>query len=663
MKIKTRIQVSITLCIVLVMTIGLFVFMAIREVNDKSREAKVVAIIVKHMAELNTTTHEYLLHRGERSLVQWKLKYDSLANRLTREENKFESPDEKISLNKIHRNLVRLGTAFSKLTTDFENERGLDRQKDPISSELQDRLIGELLIKSQATVSPVFHLQRVINDEIEVAQISSSILIYIFLVVFMFLVVGTLIWIKKSVARPIIILEEGTQIIGAGNLSHKVGTEAKDEIGALSRSFDKMTEDLKKSTTSIVDLNKEIVERKQSDNALRESEERYRNIFENIQDVYYEASMDGTILEISPSIENISKYKREELIGKSLYDIYTDPKEREKLISVILDSGKVANFEVHLTDKDGSPHSVELNTTLYRDQKGKPIKIIGSMRDISERKQLESRLRQSQKMEAIGSLAGGTAHEFNNILGTIIGNTALALNDVPESNPARECLEEIQSASLRAKNVVRQLLGFARKSVFQLIPVQISPIVSETLKLIRASISATIEIRQDLSCKSDTVMADTVQINQVLINLCTNAKNAMQEKGGVLEVKLEDTVLDEKSATRYEDLSPGNYVKLIVKDSGHGIDPKIITRIFDPYFTTTSLAEGIGMSLAVVHGIVKHHNGAITVASEPGKGAAFEVLFPLTEAEAEQEAGELEALPAGNENILFVDDEASLAKM
>ena len=211
--------------------------------------------------------------------------------------------------------------------------------------------------------------------------------------------------------------------------------------------------------------------------------------------------------------------------------------------------------------------------------------------------------------------------------------------------------------------MVRQILGFARKSVFQLIPVQISPTISETLKLIRASIPADIEIRQNFSCKSDTVMADSSQISQVLMNLCINAKNAMQEKGGVLEVKLENTSLDKKSATRYEDLTPGNYVKLTVKDSGHGIDLKIIDRIFDPYFTTTSLAEGAGMGLAVVLGIVKHHNGAITVASEPGKGAAFEVLFPLTEAEMAQEAGEPEALSVGAERILFIDDEESLVKL
>jgi len=649
MKIKTRIQAIIILCIVLTVTIGIFIVMTMQKINDDNQKAKIAAIIVKDMAELNIATHEYLHYPGERPLVQWKSKYDSLINSFSKRKTKFYNSNEIIALNNINQNLVGLEAIFNDLSTGFEKEHELDRQKGPISLELHERLVGDLLIRSQATISTAFRLQRAIQDEIEVIRKRSGILIFILLVVFTFFVVGILFWVNQSIARPIIMLKKGAQIIGAGNLSHKVGSEAKDEIGVLSRSFDEMTENLKQTTASIAELH--------------ESKERYRNIFENIQDVYYEASMDGTILEISPSIGDISEYKRKELIGKSLYDIYADPKEREEFLSVILDSGKVANHQIHLTDKDGSQHTVELTSTLYRDQNGNPIKLIGSMRDISDRKRMEAELRQSQKMEAIGSLAGGVAHEFNNLLTVIIGNTELAINDVPESNPARECLEEIQSASSRAKDVVRQLLGFARKSVFQLVSVQISPIINESLKLIRASIPATIEIRRNLSCKSDTVMADSSQINLVLLNLCANAKNAMQEEGGVLEVKLENTSLDETSATRYEDLSPGNYLKLTVRDSGTGIDPKIIDRIFDPYFTTTSLAEGTGMGLAVVHGIVKNHNGAITVASEPGKGTVFEILFPLTEAEAEQEAGEPEALPTGNEKILFVDDEASLVKM
>ena len=211
--------------------------------------------------------------------------------------------------------------------------------------------------------------------------------------------------------------------------------------------------------------------------------------------------------------------------------------------------------------------------------------------------------------------------------------------------------------------MVSQILSFARKSIVKRKPVQIGPAIRGTLKLIRASIPTSIEIRQNLSCESDTVMADSTQINQVLMNLCANARDAMKEKGGVLEVKLKNTILDERSATRYEGLIPGNYVKLIVGDTGTGIDPEIIDRIFEPYFTTTSLAEGTGMGLAVVHGIVKRHDGAIRVQSELGRGTTVEVLFPCIEMVAvEPKPEELEKLPSGNERILFVDDEKNLVR-
>jgi len=392
---------------------------------------------------------------------------------------------------------------------------------------------------------------------------------------------------------------------------------------------------------------------------LLESEEKYRDVTCNIPGMIYRGKPDWSTKIILNS-EKVCGYLVDEFNTQKVNWIdLIHPDDKQRVfgeVAKIIEKPLSIVQEYRVIAKDGSTRWVSDHKTSFFKEDGSFIGVDGIVYDITERKRaveerekLQEQLLQSSKMEAIGSLAGGIAHEFNSILGAIIGNTELAIADVPESNPARECLEEIQSASLRAKKVVRQLLGFAQKSVFPLQPLHLSPVIREATTLIRASIPSTIEIRQNLSCKSDTVMADTVQINQVLINLCTNAKNAMQEKGGVLEVKLEDTSLDEKSATHYEDLSPGNYVKLIVKDTGHGIDPKNIDRIFDPYFTTTSLAEGTGMGLAVVHGIVKHHNGAISVESEPGKGTVFEVLFPLTEAEAEQEAGEIEGLPTGAE--------------
>ena len=416
-----------------------------------------------------------------------------------------------------------------------------------------------------------------------------------------------------------------------------------------------------------ISLFQNITLRKEAEEALQKSEEKYRSLVKNITSAVYKGYKDWSVEFFDEKIELFTGYDVNEFNSKKMKwsDIIVkeDIETAREIFIKALKTDKSYVREYRIKSKAGDIHWIEERGYIVCGNNGEIEYVNGIFFDKTETKKLEAQLQQSQKMESIGTLAGGTAHEFNNILTTIIGNTELALNDVPESNPARECLEEIQTASLRAKDTVRQLLGFARKSVFQLMPVQISPIIRETLKLIRASIPTTIEIRQNLSFESDTVMADSTQISQILINLCANAKNAMQEKGGVLEVKLENTTLDEKSATHYEDLSPGNYLKLTVKDCGYGIDPKIIDRIFEPYFTTGSLAEATGMGLAVVHGIVKHHNGAIIVASEAGKGTVFEVLFPLIEAEAEQEAGEPEALPTGAERILFIDDEESLVKM
>jgi len=409
----------------------------------------------------------------------------------------------------------------------------------------------------------------------------------------------------------------------------------------------------------ILGISRDITERKQTQEALLKNEEKYREIFENIQDVYYETTIDGTILELSPSIENISQYKRKELIGKSAYDIYTHPEQRNELISMLFTKGKAHDFEIFLTDKDGSQHPCTINVVLIKNEQGNPIKFIGSLRDISKRKELEAQLRHAQKMESIGTLAGGIAHEFNNILGIILGNAELGVDDVPDGSLAKECLDEIRSASLRASDVVQQMLSFARKNLIELEPVNLTPIIKDCLRLLRSSIPATIEISQDISCEVDTVFADPTQMSQVLMNLCTNAAHAMGENGGVLEVTLKNIEFEKQDEEL--EVKSGCYVALTVSDTGHGIEPEIADQIFDPYFTTKEV--GTGMGLSVVHGIVKSCHGVITVQSEPGKGSMFQVLLPVFESEIQQKAREPEALPIGNEKILFIDDEESIVKM
>jgi len=277
-----------------------------------------------------------------------------------------------------------------------------------------------------------------------------------------------------------------------------------------------------------------------------------------------------------------------------------------------------------------------------------------------EKLKLETQLQQVQKMESIGTLAGGIAHDFNNMLGIIVGNTELAMFDVPEWNPARQNLEEIRIASMRARDVVKQILAFSRQSPKEMKPVRISPIIKESLKLLRSSIPTTVQIHHNISTESDTIRGDPTQINQVFINLCTNAAHAIGDKAGILEVRLENIELDEDFTIHHHDLSPGKFMRLTVSDTGKGIEPTILKRIFDPYFTTKKIGEGSGMGLSVVHGIVKSHGGVILVSSEPGKGTTFHVLFPSIKDETHPEVELLAKIPRGHERILFVDDEKAM---
>ena len=281
----------------------------------------------------------------------------------------------------------------------------------------------------------------------------------------------------------------------------------------------------------------------------------------------------------------------------------------------------------------------------------------------AESAKLEAQLRQSQKMEAVGTLAGGIAHDFNNILWGIIGFTEMALMDASEESELAENLNQVLAAGKRAKELVQRILDFSRTKERETTPVNLRPIVEDAAKLLRASLPSTIRIDLQISTTGTYVSADPTQIHQVLMNLGANARNAMEEQGGKLEIGLHPKDLEHPEVMTDGELSPGSYVEITVRDTGSGIEPDIIDRIFEPYFTTRRKGMGTGMGLAVVHGIVKSHSGAVKVESELGKGTVFRIFFPRIEQEIvdiEETAGTLEK---GNERILFVDDEASLTRL
>jgi len=298
-----------------------------------------------------------------------------------------------------------------------------------------------------------------------------------------------------------------------------------------------------------------------------------------------------------------------------------------------------------------------------KSQTDEVVSIITSGRDITEFKILHQKLNQAYKMEAIGTLAGGIAHDFNNILSPIIMGTEMVLAEIPHMNPEEGILRKVIQAAVRAKELVQQILNFSRQENEDKRFIQFIPIIKETVKLIRSSLPSTIEIKLDILAEDDVIQGDPVQMHQVLMNLCTNAFHSMQEKGGLLEIQITNENIDSEEATLSDDLKPGYFVKLAIKDTGHGMDSKTMEKIYDPFFTTKARGEGTGMGLSVVHGIIKDHEGYLYIESVVEKGTTFTILLPCIKNVLTEEKEKIEPPPFGSERILFVDDEQAIVNM
>jgi len=411
-------------------------------------------------------------------------------------------------------------------------------------------------------------------------------------------------------------------------------------------------------------LKQELAERVQVLERLKRSEERYRLLFEEDITGNFVTGPDGRVIACNEAFASIFGFDDPETaMGFDIHEVAFETLGGASIVEALRGARSLRNLETAHRRRDGARIWLVGSFNAEEDVSGELVEIRGWFYDITERRKLEEQLRLAQKMEALGTLAGGIAHDFNNILGVILGYSEIVLDAAEEGTALQRRMRGVLTAAHRARDLVQQILNFSRQGGQERKPVKVVPLVKEALKLLRSSLPASVEIRLRIETPDDLVAADPTQLHQILLNLCTNAAHAMREGGGLLEVALSDDVVDAEAARALPDLTPGAYLRLTVRDTGHGIPPELADRIFDPFFTTKRPGEGTGMGLAVVHGIVRSHEGAVTVQSEPGEGAVFNVYLPKTGQAAEIETETPLAVPRRGGRVLFVDDEPALVEI
>ena len=422
---------------------------------------------------------------------------------------------------------------------------------------------------------------------------------------------------------------------------------------------------------SIAGAARDVSEQKRAEKSVLQSEKRFRDLFNSISDLIYTHDLQGRFLSLNPTMEKLLGYEHDELIGLKPSDIMKTelvPAFESEYLKQLKTQGYNEGVTIYFKRNGGKVYIEYRSTMVYPDD-GMPY-ISGIGRDVTERilserkvNKLQEQLTQAQKMEAIGTLAGGIAHDFNNILFPMFGYLEMMLEDIPKDNPLRSHLVEVFNGAKRARDLIKQILTFSRQSDHERKPLEAQRVIKEALKLIKSTLPSTIEISHDIQEDCGLVLSDPTLIHQIVMNMCTNAYHAMEKTGGKLTIILNEVEL---SAEDLKDpaMIPGPHVCLMVTDNGPGMEPSIIDRIFDPYFTTKEEGKGTGLGLAVVHGIVKSHGGQISVSSEPGKGSEFKICLPMVKMEKETAKAEIDMpIQKGDERILLVDDQDMIAQM
>jgi len=407
----------------------------------------------------------------------------------------------------------------------------------------------------------------------------------------------------------------------------------------------------------VLGIFEDITERRQAEQTLRESQERYRKLFDESKDGVYITTLEGQLIEANQAYCEIVGYASDEIVGQDVRITYANASDRDHFVGSITKTGFLKDYPLTLNRKDGKEIHCLLTSSVRRAESGAIIGYQGILRDVTEQRSLQNQLLQAQKMEAIGTLAGGVAHDFNNVLQVALGYSELILGDEELPQRYQADLGKIRESAKRGADLVQRLLTFSRKVEVKTQPVSLNRRVREMKKMIERTIPKMILIQLVLAEDLATINADPTQIDQVLMNLSVNARDAMPEEGKLI-IETANIFLDEEYARTHFDAKPGRHVLLMVTDTGSGMDKDTVEHIFEPFYTTKGVGEGTGLGLAMVHGIVQQHGGHIRCYSEPGQGTTFKIYFPALVADEAQEGKDAREMPrGGSETILLVDDE------
>ena len=662
MSLKNRFRLVISCMIALFVSIAVIVATGIWHTNGHFQESVSMDALIVNLYELRTLNKEYLATPSKRVKQQWHMIYAHTNKRLAEQQNIPDDVKDAVGgLQQLFERLISMPDASPDMETSQKRLR--TQLATTLNLESQRVIDWAVGISKSTKESIVLHL--VLIGSLTLAVILFAALVVIAIMFF------TASHILSSFNR----LKEGAEEIAGGRLGFQVEQAGNDEIATLAAAVNQMSQGLLDSYDNLrertVLLEKEIEERKRAEGLLRESEEKYRTIIEDMDDGYHEVDLRGNFTFLNEPICKMLGYPREVLLGMNNRQ-YADEENVRKVYQAynqVYRTGEpIKNFEWQVIRKDGACRNVEVSISIIRDGKGRPTGFRGIARDISDRRRaeeekrrLEERLQRSEKMEALGQLAGGVAHDLNNVLGILSGYSELLLEETPEGSPSRIYVDKILQSTKKGAAIIQDLLTLARRGVMVSNVINLNTIVSDFLetpvfdKFKDYHPHVTFRTESDESLLN--IKGSPVHLEKALMNLVSNAAEAITETGEVT-IRTANRHLD-KPVRGYDEVKEGDYAVWVVSDTGMGIPAENMQKIFEPFYTKKKMGKsGTGLGLAIVWGTVKDHNGYIDIQSEVGHGTTFTLYFPVTPEELTSPTAEvpIEQYMGHGESVLVVDD-------